>query len=66
MGVHIERTPFRVSYEKNKSMSVTREEESYDIIYSSAGLTLLLRVPSAKINISDTNVSMFNNIGQSL
>ena len=31
VGAHIERTPFRVSSEKNKSMSVTREEESYDI-----------------------------------
>ena len=33
---------------------------------SDAVLTLLLRVPSLKINMSDTNISMFNNVGKSL
>ena len=47
-------------------MSVIREEGSYDIMNGDAVLTLHLRVPSLKINMSDTNISMFNNVGKSL
>ena len=47
-------------------MSVIREEGSYDIMNSDAVLTLHLRVPSLKINMSDTSISMFNNVGKSL
>ena len=47
-------------------MSVIREEGGYDIMNSDAVLTLLLRLPSLKINMSDTNISTFNNVGQSL